>query len=166
MTDVIGAISNAVTQWNTESKCGFCWEFTNPMRESDLNEYVIKGENCCVVVAVTDYRFSCTAPMNRTTGLIQLGSETFAFNLHVLKPSNVGLNVYNEQSNHDIEESKWGTILKPLADCLACNPISFCEYLGYELETVRWDASQRIDWLDNNYDGWSISVQLRKNNVG
>lgn len=164
MTDIVGAIKTAVEQWNTDVKCGYCWEFTAPMRESDLNEYQKKSDDCCVLVAVTDYRWECLTPVNRSTGLPLLATEIFNFNLHVLIQDRIDINVYNEISGYPEAQSKWDTILKPLADCVVCNPIDFCSVLGYPLEVSRWSANSRIDWLDNNYTGWTINVQLRKNN--
>lgn len=166
MTDVIGTIATIVNNWNTEERCDLCWEFTAPLRESDLNEYQMKGDACCVLVAITDYRFQCSSPMNRQTGLLQLGAETHSFNMHVLSQDNVGLNVYNEIDGHPLSESKWATILQPLAECIACNPLDFCEPLGYNLEVVNWTMNPRIDWMDSNYSGWTINVQLRRNNIG
>ena len=165
MTDIIGAINTAVTEWNNTNKCGYCWEFTNAMRESDLNEYQKKtDQDCCVLVAVTDFRYECDIDFNRLTGLRGLSSEIFDFNLHILIQDRIDLNVYNEINGHSINESKWETILKPLADCVGCNPIDFCSILGYNLEVSRWNANSKIDWLDNNYTGWTINTQLRKNN--
>lgn len=164
MTDIIGAIQTAVNTWNDENKCGYCWEFTAPMRESDLNEYQKKSDDCCILVAVTGFRWECDVPVNRDTGLKLLGAEVFNFNLHVLSQDRIDINVYNEIDGHPINQSKWETILKPLADCVGCNPIDFCSILGYDLEVSRWSANSRIDWLDNNYTGWTINVQLRKNN--
>lgn len=164
MTDVIGTLATIVSDWATEEKCGLCWEFTAPFRESDLNEYVMKGDPCCVLVAVTDYRFQCNQPINRTTGLRTLGSQIHTFNMHVLSHDDIGKNVYNEIPGHPLSESKWATILAPLLDCAACDLLQFCDYLGYELEVSNWTMIPRIDWL-SNYSGWTINVQLRENNT-
>jgi len=166
MTDVIGAIATIVSTWNDEERCDLCWEFTAPLRESDLNEYQMKGDACCVLVAITDYRLQCSVPMNRASGLKTLGAETHSFNMHVLSHDDVGLNVYNEIDGHPLAESKWATILQPLSECVACDPLIFCELLGFEMETTNWNMIPRMDWLDLNYSGWTINVQLRKNNIG
>lgn len=166
MTDVIGTLAEMVEAWNLEEKCDLCFEFTAPLRESDLNEYQMKGDPCCVLFAVTDYRFECSSPVNRQLGLRTLGAEIHNFNLHVLSQDNIGLNVYNEIPGHPLSESKWATILQPLAECVACDLLQFCEYLGFEMEVSRWVMSPRIDWMDSNYSGWTINVQLRKNNTG
>lgn len=165
MTDVIGTISQMVSDWNTEEKCNLCWEFTAPIRESDLNEYQKRTDECCVIVAVTDYIYEPSLTFNRTTGLITNKTEIFNFNLHFLALDDLGLNVYNEIDNHPLNESKWATILKPLADCAVTDLLSFCEYIGRELEIVVWRARPRIDWLDMNYTGWTVQVQLRNNNL-
>lgn len=154
-----------VGDWAAEEKCGFCWEFTAPMRESDLNEYVMKGEPCCLLVAVTDYRVQCSSPVNRSTGLRTLGAEIHDFNLHFITHDDIGKNVYNEIPGHPLAESKWATILKPIADCVVCDPLVFCEYLGFEMEVSLWRLIPRMDWLDSNYSGWTVNVQLRKNNT-
>lgn len=165
MTDIIGTLAQIVSDWNDEEKCDFCWEFTAPLRESDLNEHKMKGDACCVLVAVTDYRIGCNLPRDRVTGLQVLGSETHSFNLHFLSHDDLGKNVYNEIPDHPLSESKWATILKPLADCIVCSPLLFCEYLGFEMEITRWELNPRMDWHDSNYSGWSVNVQLRKNNI-
>lgn len=165
MTDVIGTLATMVSDWNTEEKCGFCWEFTAPMRESDLNEYQMKGDACCVLVAITDYRFQCNAPWNRVTGRPTLGSQLHTFNMHILTHDDVGKNVYNEIDGHPLSESKWATILNPLQACAACDLLQFCEYLGFDLEVSNWVMIPRIDWQDSNYSGWTINVQLRENNT-
>lgn len=165
MTNLIGLLSTLLTKWNTEERCDFNWEFVGSVRESDLNEYQVRQDNCPVIVAVTDYRFECNTPMNTTTGLQLLGSETHTFNLHILSQDSLGLNAYNEIPNHPIEESKWESILYPLLECNACNPIDFCTELGFNFQVVRWVLNQKLDWLDNNYTGWTINVVLRKNNT-
>jgi len=171
--DIVGAIAQMVEGWNgdplseppIEARCGLCWEFTAPMRESDLNEYQFRGDGCCVLVAVTDYTWECNAPINRATGLRLLGAEVYNFNLHFLVSKEIGLNVYNEIPGHQVSESKWTSVLKPLADCIACSPLDFCEYLGQPLEVSRWVARPRMEWLDQQYTGWTVQVQLRKNNT-
>lgn len=165
MINVIGALSEIIEDWNNENKCDFCWEFTFPIRESDLNEYQQKSDECCVIVAVTDYRVVPQFTYNTSTGLRTNASESHYFNLHFLIKDDVGLNVYNEISNHSILESKWETILKPLADCVVGEPIDFCDKLGTDLETLNWTATPKIDWLDMNYTGWTINAQLRRSNI-
>lgn len=165
MIDVVSIIRNQVVIWNTERKCDFCWQFTAPLRESDLNEYVYRYQDeCCVLVAITDYRFACQTGFDRLKGYNTLRNITHNFNLHFLVPSDVGLNVYNEQIA-DVQESKWETILDPLRRCVACDPIDFCTELGHELEVTSWSATPKLDYLDTNYDGWTISVALRENNL-
>ncbi len=171
--DIVGAIAEMVNGWNAdpeadppvEGRCGFCWEFTAPIRESDLNEYQFRGDGCCVLVALTDFRFDCSAPFNPRSGTRALGSRVWNFNLHFLAVDDLGLNVYDEIPGHPLAESKWSTILNPLYECVACSPLDFCEPLGQALEVTRWSATPRIDWQDNNYTGWTVQVALRQNNV-
>ena len=166
MIDVIGIVEQNVSDWNDETKCGWCWEFTAPLRESDLNEYQKRGDECCVVVAITEYRPRCVPGYDRATGMNNLGYNTYSFNLHILYQGDIGLNVYNEIKDHPLSESKWKTTLQPLWECIGCKPLDFCTFTGFPVEILRWgDAIPRMDWLDNNYDGWTIPVQLRENNT-
>lgn len=163
MVDIIGTIATMVGEWDDESKCGLCWEFTAPMRDSDLNECQQRTDDCCVTVAVTEFRFQLIQNVNRQSGLITNTSEIYDFNLHYLAKDNLGLNVYNEIDGHPLAESKWATIIKPLMDCISL-PV-FCEYIGRNLEVTLWRANLRIDWQDMNWSGWTINVQLRNNNT-
>lgn len=172
MIDIIGILQRNVDQWGENLRCGLCWEFTAPLRLTDLNEYQSRipspstgGEGCCVVVAVTDFRYSCLPGFNPVTGLKSMGSETYNFNLHFLVQGDIGVNVFNEIPGWPEEGSKWATTLGPLYECIGCGPIDFCTYLGINLQVLRWDAFPRMDWLDSGYDGWTIGVQLRNNNV-
>jgi hypothetical protein len=80
----------------------------------------------------------------------------------VLKFDDVGTNVYQEQIGHPVSESKWQTILKPLEDCVCPeNILEFCELINKRILITQWNAITRINWLDNNYTGWSINMTLR-----
>lgn len=165
MIDIVDVISQNVEAWQVDQKCDQCWEFTAPMLAGDLNEYQFKGDGCCVLVAITDFRYNCNPGFNPVTALSQMGSENYDFNLHILVQSEIGLNTYNEIGDHPLSESKWTKHLNPLMECLGCTPLDFCTYLGIPLQVTRWQATPRINWLDMNYDGWTINVQLRNNNV-
>lgn len=166
MINVIQVISEMVEQWDYESKCDLCWQFSAPLRISDLNEWQSRDDKeCCVLVAVTDYTFECFENRNRQTGLRGLGSFTHDFTLHFLSHDNLGVNVYDEIKGHPLSESKWDTILWPILDCISCNAFDWCLNLGYQIEVSRWRGSAKIDYLDDNYSGWSVSVQLRENNL-
>lgn len=163
--NVTKAFSDIVTQWNTDNKCGCCWEYAGRLRESDLNEYQKRSEDCCILVAITDYTWSYITVFDRTTGFNTTEAKEWRFNLHVLASDDIGLNMYNEIAGHDLSESKYETILQPLEDCMI-TPVDFCEATGNKIEVVSWgSARERIDWLDMNYTGYTIPVQLRLNNL-
>lgn len=149
-----------IIKWNKDDKCGFCWEFDLPLRESDANESLIKTEECCVRVMITDL----VIQENKTTnsaGLVTAYSEDYQFILNVVIPSEIDKNVYHEQI-HPISESKWETILNPLKECLSGDRLfDFCDILGRDIIITNRRWTSRIDWLDNNYDGWSIAMTLR-----
>lgn len=159
--DIVKFIHDMVEQWNDEEKCDLCWAFTAPMRDSDLNEYQFRDESgaCCVLVAVTDYRFA-TNRRYASSSLVREKFTSHDFRLNFLVRDEIGKNVYNEIKNHELRESKWATILKPIYDCISVDEVlDFCETLGYNVDINSWRGSMKIDWLDN-YTGWSIDVSL------
>lgn len=168
MINPIEAIEQMVEAWAYESRCGYCWQFSAPLRFDDLNEYQVRDEDskCCILVAVTDYSFECIQNFNRQTGFKGLGAITHDFQLHFITHDRLDRNVYDEIKGHPDIESKWHSILQPLQECIGCDPFDWCLQIGKNIEVSRWRASTRIDWLDSNYTGWSISVQLRENNIG
>jgi hypothetical protein len=162
--DLMLFLNNLIERWNEEEKCGFCWKFTAPMRESDFNEYQLNDYGkCCLVVAVTDYTFDTSRRYNNQTKLIEDKFIYHDFKLNVVTTDDLGLNVYNEIKNHDLSESKWATILKPIYDCISEDEVlTFCLDLGYIVQIERWSAVTRIDWMDNNYTGWTFNVRLKE----
>jgi hypothetical protein len=96
--DLILFFNDLVLKWNTEEKCGFCWAFTAPMRDSDLNEYQIKEvDKCCLVVAVTDYSFETVRRYNNA----KYEDDKYIFHdfkLNVMATDSIGRNVYDEAS--------------------------------------------------------------------
>lgn len=163
MIDVVGAFNDLVTQWQDEARCGLCWQFTAPMRESDLNEYQFRTEQdaCCILVAITNYRFRCRPVYNQTSMLLTHREKVTTFDVSFLAQDDLGLNVYNEIPNHELAESKWATILKPIEDCVGCHIVDICEpiFQGATYNITR-DAIQRIDWLDSNYTGYTFTIQF------
>jgi len=163
--NVVEFFRQQVNKWNIENKCGYCWEFDAPLRDSDANESLIKTNECCVRVMITNYSFRKNRTFHPVNGLVTDYNLEYTFTLNVVIPSIIDRNVYNEQE-HPISESKWATILEPLQGCLDTeNPYDFCEILGRDDVTIiseNW--IQRLDWLDNNYDGWAITMTLKDKN--
>ena len=162
--DIMLFFSNLVTRWDDEDKCAFCWEFTAPLRDSDLNEYQFRNnEGCCLLVAITDYSFDTARRYNTKSKLISDKFIFHDFKLNVLTTDSLGRNVYDEIKDHPLTEGKWATTLKPIYDCMSEDEIlTFCLDLGYIVEIERWAGITRIDWLDNNYTGWTFNVRLKE----
>ena len=165
--DVVNFFKQQVDKWNAEEKCGFCWEFGAPQTIAGINEYVVETdvEECCpVLVFVTDRSYRKNKVYNQITGLLQDKDYTidYTFTLHTLVMDRIDTNVYNEQKGHPISESKEETILRPLEVCLCGDtPFDFCELICKDIKIINWNAITRINWLDNNYTGWSITMTLR-----
>lgn len=149
--------------WDSIQKCGFCWKFGAPLRESDLNEKELTTpEECCIQVDITNLTIRPVRTYDVITTFVTQYFEEYSFDLNILLPSVVDTNVYNEQPEHPISQSKWETILKPIYECLnGLEPFDFCDLLGRNIQIVAMNWISRIDYLDNNYTGWTIRLTLR-----
>lgn len=163
--DVVGFFKQQVEAWDDEQKCGFCWEFDAPLTESGVNESIMQTdpEDCCPVkVFITNLSTRKNRSYNTTTGFLNSYSVDYTFTLHALKFDRIDTNVYQEQLGHPVSESKWETILKPIQSCLCEeNVLSFCDLICKKIDITAWNEVVRINWLDNNYTGWSITMTLR-----
>ncbi len=162
--DVVKFFKDQVKIWNDDKKCGFCWEFDAPLTDAGINESEMQSnpDECCPVkVFITNL----TERKNRTYNQSQLltsYSIDYTFTLHLLKFDRTDTNVYSEQLGHPISESKWSTILRPLQSCICEDTLlKFCEIINKHITIQGWNAITRINWLDNNYTGWSITMTLR-----
>lgn len=152
-----------VEKWNEDQKCGFCFQFSAPLKESAINiQQIRENDNCCVQVMLTDLRLSVQKQYDSKSFIIQ-DDCIYSFNLFVLKPSSLGVNNYNEINGHSVMESKWKTILEPLLECFGCDAIlDLCEIWNYPIQVTNWgQAEVLINYQDMNYDGWKIPITFR-----
>lgn len=163
--DVVNFFKQQVTKWNDETKCGFCWEFDAPLTDAGVNESVMQTDpdECCPVkVFITNLSERKNRTYNTQSKLLTDYTIDYTFTLHALVFDEVGTNVYQEQLGHPVSESKWETILKPIEDCVCPEEIlEFCDLICKKILITQWNAITRINWLDNNYTGWSITMTLR-----
>ena len=159
--------------WSQKKHCGFCWAFDLPLRDSDAEEHkldprydITTGEpgNCdCVQMLLTD--LSIQEQKSYVDGDVTRLKDYFVnynFTLNVVIPDLIGRQTYQEDRLYKIRESKWEKILQPLKDCLSGDaPFDFCKIYGREVPITTSNWTARIDWLSNNYTGWSIQITLR-----
>lgn len=159
--DIVNFWKEQVRIWNETEKCGLCFEFAAPLVASQIN--IVQEEECCVNVFLTDIRFREIKNRNSVTGLITSKTCVWNFSLYVLKKENLGVNNYNEIKGHPVDESKWGTIFKPIIDCLGCdNILDTCEILGLTNVNIDMpsDAILIHNYLDDNYNGWKLNYSF------
>ncbi len=106
-----------IKKWNNENKCGFCWEYDFPLRESDANESRMEDDVCCLKVMITDLSVRDNKTYDPVTGLLTEFNEDYTFTLHVLQQDVLDTDVYKEQLQ-PINKSKWENILYPIKLCL------------------------------------------------
>ena len=111
---------------------------------------------------MTNLRVRTNRDYNPTTGYVSSLTKDYSFDLHVLYPDQVGINTYNEIPGHPIDESKWETILSPLYECWCEEQLQdTCQIIRKALQVIGWDGRTQINWLDNNFTGWTYSITLR-----
>lgn len=161
--DLLKLLQTQVSIWNAEQKCGFCWSFGAPLTDSSLNKKQL--EDCCLQVFVTNLTKRKNRTYNEETSYLNDYSVDYNFDLHILYPDRVDINTYNEQLGHPIDESKWATILHPIDECFCAEKfVDFCKLIGKNLRITNQSSRVRINWLDNNYTGWTYSLSIRDNN--
>lgn len=163
--DVIDFFKQQTTKWNNETKCGFCWEFDAPLTDAGVNESVMQTDpdECCPVkVFITNLSERKNRTYNPQSKLLTDYTIDYTFTLHALYFDRVDTNVYQEQLGHPVTESKWVEILRPIQECVCPEEIlEFCDLICKKILITSWNAVPRINWLDNNYTGWSITMTLR-----
>lgn len=161
--DIIKFWKDQAEIWNDETKCGFCWSFGGALTESAIESYRIRNaEECCVHLFLTNINFNQFKEYNQS-GLVVDDFCDYSFTLWALIPSSLGINNYNETDGHEIGESVWETIQRPLLDCLGCDDMQYiCENLGYPVRIDRWQMDAVFKLTSNNYDGWRIEGTFRK----
>lgn len=144
-------------KWNTEKKCNTCWTFGAPLSEKNMNSQESPEDmTCCNHLYITEYETSSGYTKDSNTQLVNRAWCDHIFTLYVVKHSELGINTYNEQAGHPIDESLWKTILEPLQNCLGNgNEFDLCE-MGYEFEIFKWNMKVVRLHQDNNYTGWRI----------
>ena len=158
--DIVKFWQQQVEKWSEDEKCGMCWEFSAPLFENASNVQQTT-ESCCNYVFLTNLR---KVKNYRTypSGHTFVESCDYAFNLHVIRKGDLGTNNYNEIPGYAIADGRYEKIYKPIADCLDCDlELDFCDFIGLQVNELRWVESMEQAYLDNNYFGWRIEANFR-----
>lgn len=161
--NIVEFFKKVETSFNEDNKCGECWSFKAPLSESGLNAVNLKpDETCCVKMIMTYYKYSAGYVKSNITPLQKTGYCDYIFTLYVVKETELGVNVYNEEPDHPIDESLYEEILKPLENCLGCgHEFDLCE-LGYDFDIFKWEMEPALLLGDYNWVGWKISGIFRE----
>lgn len=160
--EIVDFWKRQVDKWQTENKCGFCWEFGAPLKDSQLN-IEQTDEACCTYVFLTEIETVETPKFSPNTGFLNGKNCDTTFTLYVVRKGDLGTNNYSEIKGHPISESNWETIFNPISECLDCNLIlDFCtlEY-GLKIDITQWRKTLEHAAFDNNYFGWKVRGTFR-----
>ncbi len=154
-----------IDKWNTEQKCGLCWDFGAPLIESAVNvQQPEKDKDCCIKAMFLQDKGNAFSTTNQfsNTGFVNQVTCTESFELLLLFDSSLGINNYNEIKGHSIDESLWETKMNPIKECLQCDAnLDFCVILGSQYRITNWSARQVINYLDSVYCGYRLSVTFQ-----
>lgn len=150
-----------IEKYNTDEKCGWCWNFFAPLTEVDLN-LVKGGEECCINVFLTWDRgldFQTETNWDATFGININPVEVYNYDLWFLIKSPVGINNYNEKPDHAIEESRYETIFKPLRNCINFDMLNdICKDFGVS----SFNGRNIYDYQDEMFFGIKLTVSTQK----
>lgn len=158
--DIVDFWKQQIDKWNEDEKCGMCWNFSAPLFENASNIQQT-SESCCTYVFLTNIK---RVKNFRTypTGMTDVDSCDYSFNLHVIRKGDLGTNNYNEIRGYAVADGRYNEIYKPIADCLDCDlQLDFCEFLGVNINEISWVETMEQAYLDNNYFGWRIAANFR-----
>lgn len=159
---VIDYLKTQIELFDTQKKCGFCWSFYAPLSDSGMNATKPNEEEvcCCVHVYVTDWIEGQRSQYLRDNTMSNIDYIDTTLTVKFVMNTNLGINVFNEQDGHPIEESHYEKILKPIRECLNVGrEFDFCE-TPYRLES--FIMRKVLLTGDQNYTGWSATMQIRE----
>lgn len=160
--NIVKVLNNIVCKLD----CGICWNFVPGGRSDYLNlAQPCEGDECCAILGLLRNQF--------TTGYVSSGDFTtkryrdWNIELFAGVPSRIDVQFYNEVRPDEFEKSKWEKYLHPIYCCLSdmdidiCNEHT-CDGCETSVEVTQWNMEQRLNYLDNNYDGWFVRAVIRE----
>lgn len=159
----ISFLEKLVNKWDEEQFCNDCWAFSVPMSMDRMNAYIPEqGKECCYTMFVTSHVLTPAIEFLRDGRTRHLYCDEI-LTLYIVKGTNMGVNAYNEEPGHDINESLYRLIWEPLADCLGCGTeLTVCEtWAKYSMTSWTMEATNTLI-NDANYVGYRCTLKLRK----
>lgn len=163
----IAEVMNKIVQgYNDNDDCGLCWKFVFGGRQDYFNVAKLDcGDACCVTVGILRNSF--------VNGYKKQGDYTTHiyrdWNIQIFAgiPSKLDIQFYNEIDCEDTCGSKWTKYVHPIICCMDKLDVTICDVCNCEgattsVEVQKWDAEVKLNFLDNNYDGWFINATLRE----
>lgn len=166
--DIAQIVNTIVEGLNNDSGCGLCWKFIFGGRSDYFNNARpdCTCETCCVALGV--FKVSSRTIYKTEGEFINKHYTDWSIEMFAGIPSTLDIQFYNEIRPDDIVSSKWVKFLNPIRCCLESMDIDFCDIydrckLGEStIEIQSWETEMKINYLDQNYDGWFIKTTIRE----
>ena len=159
-------LQRAVDKLNDDSKCGLCWRFVLAGRQDYLNLAKMPCDgDCCVLVGVMKAVYK-TGYQTSTSGNLRTHRD-WEIEIFAGIQSRLDIQFFNEVDPDLSDESKWSKYLYPISCCFDESEIDFCglhSCINGEttIEITSWNAEMKINYMDNNYDGWLYRATFRE----
>lgn len=161
LTELIGKIKDELNK----SDCGVCWRTVLGGRRDYLNLAKVDcKDECCAMLGVLRARDRSVIDTNDVG--VEIQYNEWMIDIFAGIPSRLDIQFYDEIDECKKDESKWEKYLYPMKCCLKDLPILFCDMHnckgGSIIEVTRFETEMRLNYLDNNYDGWMINATFRE----
>lgn len=160
--DIVKLWQDIADKYNQDNKCGFCWTFGAPLTNSGVDQtQATENNKCCAKLFLTDIGFESGFEEDFNKVSVNKFCDYY-FNLWVVLPSSLGVNNHNEIPNHEISDSNWEKIYKPLFNCFGCDfDANFCADFGVNVLIKKWRLFQVVKYGDANYSGFKVQAIFR-----
>lgn len=162
LSELIGRIGDELN----ESDCGVCWKPIFGGRQDYLNlaNRVIDVDECCAILGILNTTFEDKIRITDTG--VEKTHREWVLKAFAGIPSGLDLQFYDEVDPDQKDSSKWSRFLHPIQCCLGSIPDLMC-YLNNcdgesTIELIRFKASLKLNYLDNNYDGWMLDLVFKE----
>lgn len=171
--NIPGVLNNIICEISNSNDCNLCWKFVFGGRSDYFNLAPARSEDDdsdgapdCDCVRVGVLRIRSANVYDTSAGTVTLKHRDWFLEIFAGIPSDIGFQFYDEVEPKSKAESKWEKFLYPISCCMSGIPNTLCDQLSCcgssTVDIVKWEPDMKLNYEDNNYDGWLISATLRE----
>lgn len=166
--NIIEVLATEIAKWQTEGKCGLCWEYVPGGRADYFNNLQPRvNEDCCVYVGVLSIKQSSGFQISGEF----VNKRYCDWRVRIIAgiPSSLDIQFFNENPDYPADQGKWEKYIFPIFSCFGgccvemdlCN-IHNCSGNVTTVEPIRWESEMVLNYADLNLDGVLIDATFRE----